>query len=410
MGELLFLTQRIPYPPTKGDKIRSWHILKHLAAQHRVHLGCFIDDPHDHQYETFLRDVCASVHCEPLSPPLARLRSLSALVRREPLTLRYFSSPALQDWVDQLVECNPIEHVFVFCSAMAPYALQINSAVRVLDMVDVDSQKWLQYAAASGRLRRAIYAREAKELLRFERRMAQLFHCSLFVSEAEAALFRDLAPESAARVFAVSNGVDVDFFSPDRDYSNPYPSLARKLVFTGAMDYRPNIEAVSWFVDAVLPELGEIEFWIVGANPTSTVRRLAKRPGVNVTGRVADVRPYLRYADAVVAPLLTARGIQNKILEAMAMAKPVIATPQAKEGIDAVDGEELLVASDPAGFESAVRIVLSGAGRRFGERARIKVVAQYSWSRSFEAIDQHLRGGTTLSSSVYDPSPRTLAR
>ena len=410
MGELLFLTQRIPYPPTKGDKIRSWHVLKHLAAQHRVHLGCFIDDPHDRQYEVFLRDVCASVHCEPLNPSIARLRSLSALVRREPLTLRYFSSPALQDWVDQLVKRHPIDRVFVYCSAMSPYALQINSAVRVLDMVDIDSQKWLQYAAGSSLFQRALYAREGKRLLSFERRMAQLFDRTLFVSEAEAALFRRLAPESAAHVFAVSNGVDVDFFSPDRDYSNPYPSLAHKLVFTGAMDYRPNIEAVSWFVDAVLPELGEIEFWIVGANPTSMVRRLAKHPGVNVTGRVADVRPYLLYADAVVAPLLTARGIQNKILEAMAMAKPVIATPQAKEGIDAIDGEELLVVSDPAGFESAVRIMLSGAGTRFGARARAKVVSQYSWSRTFEAVDQHLGGGTTPPNSINEQTPRTFAR
>jgi sugar transferase (PEP-CTERM/EpsH1 system associated) len=262
-------------------------------------------------------------------------------------------------------------------------------------MVDVDSQKWLQYASNSNVLGQAIYAREGRQLLSFERRMAQVFDSSLFVSDAEAALFRRLAPESASRVFAIGNGVDVEFFSPDRDYENPYRSVTRKLVFTGAMDYRPNIEAVIWFVEKVMPELfrsADIEFWIVGSNPSSAVRSLTRHPGVHVTGRVVDVRPYLCHADVVVAPLLTARGIQNKVLEAMAMAKPVIVTPQAREGIDALDGKELLVASDPGAIVAAMRIALSPDGRLLGERAREKVVFNYSWSRSLQVLDRHLRG------------------
>jgi glycosyltransferase involved in cell wall biosynthesis len=175
-----------------------------------------------------------------------------------------------------------------------------------------------------------------------------------------------------------------------------------KLVFTVAMDYRPNAEAVTWFVHNVMNGLdrsGGIEFWIVGANPSSAVRRLAKRGGVHVTGRVDDVRPYLFHCDAVVAPLLTARGIQNKVLEAMAMAKPVIATPQAKEGIEAVNGEDLIVAEDAAAFAAAVQTALSDQGRRLGKRARERVVSHYSWSRSLEALDQHLRGDMSGQSS-----------
>ena len=179
------------------------------------------------------------------------------------------------------------------------------------------------------------------------------------------------------------------------------------------MDYRPNVEAVTWFADNVMSEFDRscgIEFWIVGSNPSSAVRRLAKRRGVHVTGRVDDVRPYLLHADAVVAPLLTARGIQNKVLEAMAMAKPVIATPQAKEGIEAADGEELLVASDAAEFAAAVQSALAGEGRRLGERARERVVFHYSWSRSLEAVEQHLRGGMPPLGLEHPRAKRTIAK
>src|SRR5262249_19276608 len=153
-------SQRIPYPPNKGDKIRSWHILKHLAARHRVHLGCFIDDRHDRQYQPVLDEVCASIHCEPLNPALARLRSLAALPQGAPMTLSYFGSRRMRRWVEETVRRHRIAHAFVFCSAMAPYAATMSGAVRILDMVDVDSQKWTQYAASSGFLGRWIYARE----------------------------------------------------------------------------------------------------------------------------------------------------------------------------------------------------------------------------------------------------------
>lgn len=404
MADLLFLTQRIPYPPTKGDKIRSWHILRHLAASWRVHLGCFVDDPHDRIHVPTLAELCATVHCEPLNPALARVRSLTALAKGEPLTLGYFGSGRLRDWVDRTVRENRIEHVFVFCSAMAPYAAGLSEAVRILDMVDVDSQKWQQYAAKSGGVGRMIYGREARSLLRLERRMAQLFDRTLFVSPAEAGVFRALAPECAARVLSLTNGVDADFFSPDRLYPTPFRSDGTKVVFTGAMDYRPNIEAVCWFADAVIPALKSggcpIEFWIVGANPAAPVRRLSERADIHVTGRVEDVRPFLFHADAVVAPLLTARGIQNKVLEAMAMAKAVVATPQAMEGINAVEGEEVLVAAEPTAFVSRMRIALSEQGRAVGLRARHRVEQEYTWARSLSALDGLLdKGGSSGFSS-----------
>lgn len=390
MEDLLFLAQRIPYPPTKGEKIRSWHVLQHLARHYRVHLGCFIDDPHDKQFVPILANLCASLRCEPLIPAIAKIRSLAAIARSEPMTLRYFGSRRLRDWVNVTMKEHAIRRAFVFCSAMAPYVADFAGVTRVLDMVDIDSQKWVEYARNSGKLAQLLYQREGRVLFCFERKIAPLFDRTLFVSSAEAGLFRRLAPECADRVMAVTNGVDLDYFSPSRPYTDPFCSDGAKIVFTGAMDYRPNIEAVQWFVDAVMPQVRrtgrDCEFWIVGANPVPTVVRLAKHPDVRVTGRVKDIRPYLAHASVVVAPLLIARGIQNKVLEAMAMAKPAVATPQAKEGIAAVVGEELLVAGSANEFASQIDAALSSLGAAIGKRARQRVEADFAWARSLETI------------------------
>jgi sugar transferase (PEP-CTERM/EpsH1 system associated) len=392
---LLFLTHRIPYPPQKGDKIRSWHILKHLVLYYRVHLGCFIDDPHDRSHVSTLSELCVSMHGEPLCPPLAKLKSLSAFISGEPLTTRYYGSRKLQAWVNDVVRRYHIRRAFVFCSAMAPYVLSTQNMTRVLDMVDVDSRKWTDYAAGARQPARFVYAREGVYLLRFERAMAGVFDTILFVSAAEADMFRQAAPECASRIRSVTNGVDIDFFSPQRQYSRPsFMSGSHAVVFSGAMDYWPNVQAVQWFANKVMPECErqgqQLELWIVGANPTPAVRHLAVKPNIRVTGRVEDVRPYLAYAVAAVAPMRIARGIQNKILEAMAMAKPVVATPEAKEGIDATAGKDIIIATDAKQFAYGLRLALSERGAEIGNRARQKVEACYPWSTTLCGIEELL--------------------
>ena len=298
MEQLLFLTQRIPYPPDKGDKIRAWQILSHFAKSYRVHLGCFCDDPADLRHVPFLEGVCASLCCRTLSPKRAKLKSLANLGSGKPLTLGYFADAALRQWVDATVAANRPSRIFVFCSAMAPYALPHRAAIRILDMVDVDSDKWRQYAATKAWPASAIYARESRTLLAFERKIAGEFDATLLVSRAEADLFKRLAPELAARVMALPNGVDAAHFDPGRPYADPYPAGVRALCYTGAMDYWPNVDAVTWFAERVMPLLTArapgLEFWIVGANPAPAVERLARLPAVRVTGRVDDVRPYQR--------------------------------------------------------------------------------------------------------------------
>jgi sugar transferase (PEP-CTERM/EpsH1 system associated) len=252
---LLFLSHRIPHPPEKGEKIRTWRILQHLARRFAIHLGCLHDDPADARHIPFLEEICAAVCCPPLVPWRAKLRSLARLGRGEPLTAAYFDDRELRRRVaSALATCRP-SRVFVFCSAIAPYVRGYRDAVRVLDMVDVDSDKRRQYAATRPWPLAAIYRREHRTLLGFERAVAREFDATFLVSEAETRLFHSLAPEAVPRVHALTNGIDLAHFDPARAYANPFPRRAPTAVFTGAMDYWPNIEGVAWFADVVMPAL-----------------------------------------------------------------------------------------------------------------------------------------------------------
>lgn len=397
--ELLFLSHRIPYPPDKGDKIRSWNILKGLAERYRVHLGCFIDDEEDLKYVDHLRGVCDSCHFARLNPLIARLRSTTALLNGDPLSLSYYRNAGLQGWVDDLINERALESVFVFSGAVAQFvpASLSEKVRRIVDFVDVDSDKWRQYAENKSWPASWIYGREGRKLLEFERRIAAQSDAGLFVSPAEAAFFRTLAPESSDKISHINNGVDFEFFDPAQTFENPFAAAECPLVFTGAMDYWPNADAVIWFTEEILPRLREkrkdIHFYIVGSKPGSEVKALARHDGVTVTGRVEDVRPYLAYGAAVVAPLRISRGVQNKVLEGMAMAKPVVATSQALEGIDAVAGEEVLKADDPDEFTGKILSLLdSDKDSLLGKRARARVMRDYAWSANIDRLTAMLSG------------------
>jgi sugar transferase (PEP-CTERM/EpsH1 system associated) len=405
MKDLLFLAHRIPYPPDKGDKIRAWNILRHLAEQYRVHLATFIDAPEDMAALDPLKRICASVVWRPLSPRFAKLRSLAGLVTGAPLTQFYFGDRRLRAAIDRLATAHRPDLVYVYCSAMAPYVSGLPGARVVLDMVDVDSEKWRQYAETSSGPARVIYRREGRTLLALERRAAASSDAVLLVSRAEAELFAALAPEAAARIHYVSNGVDVAYFDPSSTFANPIDTRPG-IVFTGVMNYRPNVEAMVWFVEQVMPRLRARAdapcLWIVGVNPSRAVLDLAG-PDVRVTGRVPDVRPYLKHARVAVAPLQIGRGIQNKVLEAMAMGVPVVATPQAREGLDACTDDEILTAASPADFAAAIGRVLDGDTRggsgSIGARARARVVSDFGWEASLARLDR------LIENIVAAPSP-----
>jgi sugar transferase (PEP-CTERM/EpsH1 system associated) len=391
MHDLLFLAHRIPYPPDKGDKIRAWNILRHLAHTHRIHLSCFADDPNDRQYIPELHAHCADLLCIPIDRRVQQLKTMLRVRRGQPLSLGYFFDRRMQRWVDAKLARGAIDRVYVFSSAMAGYVMHARGARRILDMVDVDSEKWTAYAESARFPARAIWAREGRTLLAFERHAAANFDHSLFVSEHEWQRFVTLAPETVKKTSWVSNGVDLEYFSPQHRFDAPFDRGGADLVFTGRMDYRPNIDAVQWFARDMLPNLRRLipaaRLWIVGAAPAKDVRVLASLPGIDVTGRVPDTRPWLAAADVVVAPLRIARGIQNKLLEAMAMARPIVATPEAFEGVQAVPGRDILLAS---GVEDTVQKIVEVLDRRhgtMGAAARRAVENAHQWSVTLRPLD-----------------------
>ena len=398
MANLLYLVHRLPYPPNKGDKVRSYHLLKHLAARHKVYLGTFVDDPDDTQHLPVVQRMCAGMLAVPLNPKAAKIRSLSALMTGEPLSLAYYRAPVLADWVADTRARHQIDATVVFSSVMAQYAPASDSpdALPLLvDFVDVDSEKWAQYATQRTWPMSWVYAREGRTLLAYERALASRATRSFFVTEKETDLFRRLAPECTNRLQAIGNGVDSEFFSPDPLRQNPFKAGDIPIVFTGAMDYWPNIDAVTWFASEVLPALQaqrpNVRFVVVGRSPPPAIQALASDV-VTVTGTVPDVRPYLQHAAVVVAPMRLARGVQNKILEAMAMGRPVVAAAECVSAIDAEEGEGLVAASSVAEYEGAIDGLLRNDAQAtaMGERGRACVLRGYSWDAHLTAIDAYL--------------------
>lgn len=395
MQELLYLVHRIPYPPNKGDKIRSYHILKHLSRNHRIHLGTFIDDERDWEYVEKLKKICNETCFIRLHPQISRIRSLSGMVTNQPLTLSYYRDKGLQKWVNNLLETRHIKNILVFSSSMAQYVKKSCSTHCVIDFVDVDSDKWKQYSKTKLWPLNWIYQRESRLLLEYERKIAKAFDASTFVSETESDFFKKLAPETAAKVTYFNNGVDAEYFSPEHINTNPYQSNTDTLVFTGAMDYWANIDAVEWFAHNIFTliraQLPAVEFYIVGSKPTAGVTALSVLPGITVTGSVEDIRPYIAHAALVVVPLRIARGIQNKVLEAMAMEKTVIASPQAAEGIRALHSQELFIENDVQSFtDRIVTQIKDGPDIKMGKAARARILKDYSWKMILDQVDKLL--------------------
>ena len=399
---ILFLCHRIPFPPDKGEKIRAYHMLAHLAKDHTVHLGAFVDDPADMRHAETLRQMIGG---ECLLVPVgaaARVKLAAAFARGAPLSVSYFASGRLARWVDQILRKHNIDRAIVFSTAMAPYLLarrDFDPARVVFDMVDVDSEKWRHYAGAAEGLRAWVYRREMRTLLALERKAAFAFGATLLVSRHETKTFTQLAPEAC--VYSVPNGVDLEFFTPDGVYPNPFGANEMPIVMTGTMDYRPNTEGAIWFAQSVLPLIRatrpEARFHVVGARPSASVKSLAAS-NVAITGKVDDVRPYLAHAGAVVAPLKLARGLQNKVLEGMAMARPVIATSPAVQALDVSSGKELWIADEPADFAQTVIGALGGSaaiaanGRRYVEQ-------NHDWTRNLAALDRLLDAGPRVQTS-----------
>ena len=402
--DILFLCHRIPYPPDKGDKIRSHAMLTHLAKRHRVHLACFVDDPADMAHADTVRQLAGG---ECLFVPLGRFRKLvsaaKAVLSGQPITTAWFGSAKITQWIDALLQGQRIDRTVVFSSAMAPYVLDnhvLDARRSILDLVDIDSDKWRQYAAHLRGPLRWIYQREASKLFQLERDAALRFGTTLLVSPYEAQGFATMVPNAASHIQSLSNGVNCAYFAPG-NFGNPFAANEMPIVMTGRMDYRPNVDGAEWFYREVLPllakDLPRAKFYVVGAKPSRSLSALAGSNMV-VTGQVEDVRPYLQYAAAIVAPLKMARGVQNKVLEAMAMAKPIVATHEATRALAVTSGIHLWVEDTPQGFARAVIAAIEGPDRfHVARSARNYVERHHDWERNLAALDELLSDGENRS-------------
>lgn len=392
MKSLLYLVHRLPYPPNKGDKITSYNILRYLSKRYNVYLGCFIDDPDDRQYVPKVEALCSGLCATPLNPQLRKVSSLRGLVSDQALSLPYYENRKLQTWVDKVLGTRKIDGVLVLSGAMAQFvAPHLGNIPRtVLDLEDVDSDKWQLYAENHSWPLNWVFRRESKKLFNYERNMAKLFDVTLFVSEQEANLFKEMAPDVADRIDHRIQGVNCSYFDPSLSFENPYPEGSKVLVFTGAMDYWPNEDAVRWFSRDIMPritsEVPEALFYIVGMNPGHKVRELANSASTIVTGGVADVRPYLAHASVAALPLRVARGIQNKILEAMAMEIPVLATPEAIFGIDPCPGFHPSIAETAKELEEKAIRLLTTTNTE-SPRARDCVIDRFNWEKNLKFLD-----------------------
>lgn len=386
---ILYLCHRVPYPPNKGDKIRAFNQLRAISARHTVDLFTLADQAEDLSHQAALRQYCETVTIARVVPALARLRALRYLLTTKPLTIPYFFSAELQKDVGRALASRSYDRIYVYCSAMAQYAEipEAQDIPMVVDLVDVDSDKWRQYATSARFPHSWVYRREAKSLGQYERTVCQRAASVVVTTEREAGLVREICP--SARVHVIPNGVDREYFNPGPvQDSGAVPTVS----FTGDMSYFPNEQAVVFFATEVLPlirhEIPTTRFLIVGRQPTPNVLRLQTLEGVEVTGFVPDVRPYLAQSHVSVAPFAIAAGIQNKILEAMSYCLPVVATSRIAQSLSPSVAEMVDFGDTPQELATKVVNLLRDPERRrrVGLEGRARVGAEYDWGRSLDRL------------------------
>lgn len=404
---ILYLAHRIPYPPNKGDKIRSFNEIKYLAARHSVDLICLADDPQDMQHAEALQKYCRKVFVYPISTFWSKIRGLAGLFSGRSISVAYFYRKAVQETVDQWLEADGYDAVICFSSSIAEcifqsrlFKMEGKGALPqrpklIMDFCDIDSDKWLQYAQGARFPLKQIYQAENIRLQSYEKKVYQAFDSSIVASDQEKILFLKTCPQ-AQDVIVIPNGVDTIYFSPDFTESSSERHDGPVLVFTGAMDYHANVDGVCWFCQEIFPflknEFSNLQFHIVGRNPTPHVKKLDTIPGVHVVGDVNDIRPWYQKADVFVVPLRLGRGVQNKVLEAMAMGNAVVSTSRANAGIQAVNGDHLLVVNSTDDFVNALRDLLPDTEKRkmLGNNARNFVLRKYGWDENLSELESLL--------------------
>ncbi|HEY7314576.1 MAG TPA: TIGR03087 family PEP-CTERM/XrtA system glycosyltransferase [Gemmataceae bacterium] len=381
LTRVLFLTHRVPYPPDKGDRIRTFNLLRFLSRRACVHLACLADEPVPDETLFALGRHCERVAIVPAEGWSRWLRAGFSLARGGTASEGAFNNPQLRALLRRWASETRFDVSLASASSLASYLRleELRDVPAVLDLMDVDSQKWFDYAASRRGPRAWLYRTEGRRLRLLEQSTSEWASAVTLVGETEMAIYRQFCPDGP--VHTITNGVDLDYFGPT-------PLVAgSSCVFVGALDYLPNIEGALWFCREVWPEVlrrrPEAKFYLVGRRPAAAVQRLADLPGVELVGQVPDVRPYVAGAAVTVVPLRIARGVQNKVLESLAMARPTIASPQTLAGLKAQPGVHLLQASSPEEWRQTLLALFDdpALGRRLGEAGRRYVEDHHCWER-----------------------------
>jgi sugar transferase (PEP-CTERM/EpsH1 system associated) len=402
---ILFLCHRVPYPPKRGGKIRPFNMIRHLARSHEVAVATLVRSAQEESDAEQLRSYCDELYVGRISPFEAWTRfGLYGLMGR-PATFGYFHSPILYRKVRRLLTLRKFDAILVHCSSMGHYVAHHEGCRKVMDFGDADSEKWLEYAATSPPPVSWAFRLEGKRVRKAEQRLGAQFDAGSVNAPRE----RDvLAGYVRSPIAVIPNGVDLEYFQPGSASGRGY--IPNRIIFTGNMSYRPNVEAVRHFAAMIFPrvlrEIPDAQFHIVGMDPTPAVRHLADGNRIVVTGRVDDIRPYFDSAAIAVAPLRVARGLQNKVLEAMAMRVPVVSSPAAFAGISAVAGQDLLVAGRPGEFSRAVVNLLRdpAARERVAAAGRACVETNHNWSQLLERLEDLVAGGDQCAAGATRPS------
>ena len=386
---ILFICHNTPYPPNKGEKIRAFHIIRHFSAQHRVHLLSLAKDPRDKVYEKELRELCASVQIFPLGSLSKKIFAILSLLTPYPLTFGYFYKPCVKKALNKVIEKENIDLIFAFCSSSAQYAMAVKGPLKVIDFIDVDSEKWREYSEVNGFPKSLVFRLEHIQLQRWENEIANRADLSVVITDLERERLEAISPQNQKRIKVVKAGIDLKYFSPVKGVVGP-PTL----LFVGQMDYLPNIDAVVFFSLHVLPLIKEkipnVEFLIVGRNPDPKLYESCK--GAVITGEVEDIREYLSRATVFVAPMRIAFGAQNKVLEAMASAIPVVTTSKIQRSLNVEAGVELEVADTREEFAEKVVTLLKNDQMRkmLAENAERFVKREHSWKKILDDLEQNI--------------------
>jgi polysaccharide biosynthesis protein PslH len=385
--KILFLCHHFPYPPDHGARIRAFHFIRHLSQRNSVTVATLAHTEEELIQGRSLKEYCYEVIADVLPTPIRWTQALAELFSSSPSSVAYFRSVSLQRRINELLKSAAFDAIIVFCAFMAQYVLKWQSGYRILDYGDIDSAKWADYSRYKAIPLSWGYALEAAKLRAYERRVARHFqHCTV-ISQGELEEFQRFQVGVPCTI--IPNGVDTEYFV----YNETNENGASTIVFLGRMDYFPNIDGVKYFVREVLPlirqKLPNVKLRIIGSNPAKSVRALARIPNISITGYVPDVRSYLRDAVVSIVPLRIVRGMQNKILESMAMGIPTVATSEAAKGVQVAPGKHLLVADRPKDFANEIIKVIENTTlhKNLAEAGRRQIEQVHTWGCSMEILD-----------------------